>query len=149
MTNTMHHLILVPYLKEVYGIESGLHLHLLKSSCIPSIALNDLESQYTGGLIAYEYERLIGEGNPWINLYGQSANSRKAFEAAHKYFREYGYPAIPSPSLHERNILSFLEDLGYPGGEFLFFPRGMDHFSPDENKQKENFHLLNTKPSMG
>ena len=122
MTNTVHHLILVPYLEEVYGIGSELHLHLLKSSCIHSVDLNDLESQRAGGLIAYEYERLIGKGNPWINLYGQSENFWKAFEAARRHFQKYGYPSIPSSFRYGENILYFLEDLGYFGEEFIFFP---------------------------
>jgi len=122
MTNTVHHLILVPYLKEVHGIESGLHLQLLKNSCIPSTDLKDLESQYTAGLIAYEYERLIGNGNRWINLHFQSENFWKALESAQKYFQEYGYPSILSSNYYEENILSFLEDLGYSGEEFIFFP---------------------------
>jgi hypothetical protein len=131
MTNTVHHLILVPYLKEIYGIESGLHLQLLKRSCVSSVDLNDLELQYTGGVIAYEYGRLIGERNPWINLYSQSRDFQKTFETAHKHFRGYCLLTIPSPPLHKSNILSFLEDLGYPGGEFIFFPPRMDHFCSD------------------
>jgi hypothetical protein len=151
MTNTLHHLILVPYLKEVYGIGSELHLYLLKRSCIPFIGLNDREPQHIGGLIAYEYERLIGKGNPWIKLYGQSGDFQKALEAARRHFQETGYPSIPSSPCYKENIFSFLEGLGYLSEEFIFFPRGMDHSSPDENKQKQtkNLYLLNTKPSMG
>jgi hypothetical protein len=137
MTNTVHHLILVPYLKEIYGIESGLHLQLLKRSCISSDDLNDLELQHNGGLIAYEYERLIGERNPWINFYSQSGNFQRTFESAHKHFREYCLLTIPSPPLHKKNILSFLEDLGYPAGEFIFFPRKMNHSRLDVNKKKQ------------
>ena len=122
MSNTMHHLILVPYLKEIYGIESRLQFHLLKSSCTPSIDLNDQESHYTGGLIAYEYKRLVGTGNQWADLYCQSKNFWKAFKAAGRYFHEYSYPSIPSSSRYEENILSFLKDLGYLGDEFIFFP---------------------------
>jgi hypothetical protein len=122
MTNTMHHLILVPYLKEVYGIESGLHLQLIRRSIISSMNLNDLELQYSGGLIAYEYERFIEKGSGWVDLYSQSENFWKAFEAARNYFHGYGYPSIPSSSLYEENALSFLEDLGYFGEEFIFFP---------------------------
>jgi hypothetical protein len=144
MTNTVHHLILIPYLKEVYGIESELHFYLLKRSCIPFIGLNDQEPQHIGGLIAYEYERLIGEGNPLINLYSQSGDFQKAFEAARKHFREHDYPSIPSSSHYKENILSFLEDLGYPGEEFIFFPRGMDHSSSDVNKKKQREDFLST-----
>jgi hypothetical protein len=122
MTNTVHHLILVPYLREIYGIESGLHLQLLNNFCTLPINLNDRESHRTGGLIAYELERLIGKGVRWINLYGQSESFRKVFEAARKYFQEYGYPSIPSSSHYEENIFSFLEELGYFAGEFIFFP---------------------------
>jgi hypothetical protein len=131
MINTLHHLILVPYLKEVYNIGSELQLHLLKRSCVPSLDLNDHEPQPIGGLIAYEYERLIGEGNPWTNLYGQSGNFQKALEAARKHFQKIGYPSIPSPSCYKGNIFSFLGDLGYLREEFTLFPRGIDHSSSD------------------
>jgi hypothetical protein len=144
MTNTLHHLILVPYLKEVYGIGSELQLRLLKRSCIPFINLNDQEPQLIGGLIAYEYERLIGERNPWIKLYGQSGDFQKALEAARRRFQETGYPSIPSSSHYKENISSFLEDLGYPGEEFLFFPQGMDHSCSDVDKKKQREDFLST-----
>jgi hypothetical protein len=127
MTNTLHHLILVPYLKEVYGIGSELQLHLLKRSCVPSLNINDQEPQPIGGLIAYEYKRLLGEGNPWIKLYGQSGDFQKALEAARRHFQRIGYPSIPSPSCYKENIFSFLEDLGYLREEFTLFPRGIDY----------------------
>jgi hypothetical protein len=123
MTNTLHHLILVPYLKEVYDIGSELHLYLLKRSCITFIGLNDQEPQHIGGLIAYEYERLIGEGNPWIKLYGQSGDFQKSFEAARRHFQEIGSPSIPPSSRYKEKIFSFLEDLGYLGEEFILFPQ--------------------------
>jgi hypothetical protein len=132
MANTLHHLILVPYLKEVYGIGSVLHLHLLKRSCCPSVDLNDQEPQPIGGLIAYEYERLIGEGTPWIKLNGQSGNFQKALEAARRHFQKIDYPSIPSSSCYKKNIFSFLEDLGYLCQEFTFFPRGIDHSCSDD-----------------
>jgi hypothetical protein len=144
MTNTLHHLILVPYLKEVYDIGSELQLHLLKRSCVPSMNLNDQEPQHIGGLIAYEYERLIGEGNPWIKLCGQSGDFQKALEAARRHFQETGYPSIPSSPCYKENIFSFLEDLGYPGEEFIFFPRGMDLSCPDVNKKKQREDFLST-----
>jgi hypothetical protein len=132
MTNTVHHLILVPYLKGVYGIGSALHLHLLKRSCGPSMDLNDQEPQHIGGLIAYEYERLIGEGTPWIKLYGPSGDFQKALEAARRHFQKIGYPSIPSSSCYKKNIFSFLEDLGYLSQEFTFSPRGIDHSCSDD-----------------
>jgi hypothetical protein len=144
MTNTLHHLILVPYLKEVYGIGSELQLHLLKRSCVPSMDFNDQELQPIGGLIAYEYERLIGDGNPWIKLYGQSGDFQKALEAARRYFRKIGYPPIPSSSCYKKNIFSFLRDLGYLIEEFTLFPRGMDHSCPDMEKETQREDFLST-----
>jgi hypothetical protein len=144
MTNTLHHLILVPYLKEVYGIGSEVHLYLLKRSCIPFIGLNDQEPQYIGGLIAYEYERLIGKGNPWISLYGQSKDFWNVFETARRHFQETGYPSIPSSPCYKKNIFSFLEDLGYLSEEFTFFPRGIDHSCSNMGKKTQREDFLST-----
>jgi len=66
LANTVHHLILIDYLGEKYGIESRLHLHLLNHnfSILSKNSLKDKESLYAIGIIAFEYEKLI---ETWID----------------------------------------------------------------------------------
>jgi hypothetical protein len=73
IANTAHHLILVDYLKEEYGIESSLHRHLLHHNfcIIANDNSMDKESKYAKGIIAFEYEKLIGGVDRLINPYRQ------------------------------------------------------------------------------
>ena len=71
IANTTHHLILIDYLKEEYGIGSRLHPDLLHYNfrIIANDHSWDKESQHAKGLIAFEYERLIGKvdrGNKYL-----------------------------------------------------------------------------------
>ena len=124
IANTVHHLILIDYLREEYGIESGLHLHLLQHNfrIIANDKSRDKESLYARGLIAFEYERLIGKVDRVINTFCQTEFFWKAYHLAQKYFGIHGIRSIPTPSAYEENILSFMEDLGYQRENFMFFP---------------------------
>jgi hypothetical protein len=122
--NTVHHLILIDYLKGKYGIDSRLHLYLLNHNF--SILLKDSppdkESQHATGIIAFEYEKLIGNVDRLINFDHQPEFFRKSYQSAQKHFGIYGSQTIPTPSSYREDILSFLEDLGYQKQDFLFFP---------------------------
>jgi hypothetical protein len=122
--NTVHHLILIDYLKGRYGIESRLHLYLLNHnfSTLLKDSSQDKESQYATGIIALEYERLIGDVVRLINFDHQPKFFRKSYQSAQKHFGIYGFKTIPTPSSYREDILSFLEDLGYQKQDFLFFP---------------------------
>jgi hypothetical protein len=124
ITNTAHHLVLMDYLKQEYGIESNLHIYLLNQNF--NVAANDnardKESQYGMGLVAFEYERLIGEIDRAINVEHQSEFFWEAYHFAQKYFGRYGFRSIPAPSSYQEDILSFLEALGYQKEDFIFFP---------------------------
>ena len=124
IANTAHHLILIDYLRNQYGIESHLHRYLLQQN-FRSIANDndrDKESLYAKGLIAFEYERLIGEVDRVINISGQADPFWKAYHAAQKHFGGYSSEFIPSPAAYKENILSSLEELGYQREAFVFFP---------------------------
>ena len=123
-TNTVHHLILVRYLKEKYGIESTLHRRLLHQSLWLNVREyeGDRESSFANGLIAFEYNKLIGNSERPIRLFPQTEFFWKAYCSAEKHFGKYDLHSVPSPSIYAEDILSFLEDLGYPRGAFLFFP---------------------------
>ena len=124
LANTVHHLILTDYLEEKYGIDSRLHLYLLNHNF--SIFLKDRpqdkESQYATGIIAFEYEKLIGNVDRLIDLDHQTECFRKSYQSAQKHFGKYGFQTIPAPSSYQEDVLSFLEDLGYQKQDFLFFP---------------------------
>jgi hypothetical protein len=122
--NTTHHLILVDYLREKYGIGSSLHLHLLHHnfSVLAKDSPHDKESLYATGMIAFEYERLIGNVDRLIDLDHQTEFLKKSYQSARKHFGKYGFQTIPTPSVYREDILSFLEDLGYRKQDFLFFP---------------------------
>ena len=67
--NTSHHLILIDYLREEYGIGSNFHLHLLHRHFeeLARESYKDRESLYAQGLITFEYQKLggdVGEA-PW------------------------------------------------------------------------------------
>ena len=122
--NTTHHLFLIDYLREEHGISSDIHLRLLDrnfSVLVKEVAM-DVESLYAKGLIAFEYERLIGGMEKVAGVSQQPDLFWKAYRSAGKRFGSYHFPNIPVPSCHEENILSFLGDLGYDVEDFTFFP---------------------------
>ena len=124
IANTAHHLILMDYLKEEYGIGGSLHLHLLHHNfcIIANDNSRDKESQYAKGLIAFEYEKLIGKVDRVINTFRQTESFWQAYHLAQKYFGKYGFRSIPTSSSYEEDVLSFLEALGYQREDFMFFP---------------------------
>jgi hypothetical protein len=124
IANTAHHLILIDYLRNEYGIESHLHRHLLQHN-FRSIANDngrDKESICAKGLIAFEYERLIGQFDKIIRPSSQTESFWKAYHAAQECFGRYSFQSIPASSAYEANILSFLENLGYARENFVFSP---------------------------
>jgi hypothetical protein len=131
IANTAHHLILIDYLKQEYGIKDNLHTYLLHQNFC--VALNDnardKESQYGMGLVAFEYERLIGKIDEAINVHHQSEFFWKAYHSAQKHFDEYSVRSIPASSSYQEDILSFLEALGYQREDFIFFPESKRDFS--------------------
>jgi len=122
--NTTHHLFLINYLKKEYGIQSEIHLCLLQYnfSNLANETTRDLESLYSKGIIAFEYERLIGRMEDVAGVSQQPELFWKAYFSAHKRFGSYGLPDIPTSSRNEENILCFLADLGYDVEDFTFFP---------------------------
>jgi hypothetical protein len=122
--NTTHHLFLIDYLKEKHGIESDVHLHLLRHNfyLLANEHSEDIESLYAKGIIAFEYNRLIGESHKVMNSFHQAELAWKAYHSANEHFGNYCLPNIPTPSSHEENVLSFLEHLGYEREDFTFFP---------------------------
>jgi hypothetical protein len=88
ITNTVHHLILVDHLKKEYGIQSGLHLHLLHHNfdIVANDHYRDKESLYAKGLIAFECERLIGRVDRVMNIFRQAESFWEAYYSAQKYF---------------------------------------------------------------
>jgi hypothetical protein len=124
IANTAHHLMLTDYLKEDYGIEGTLHIFLLNQNfCVASNGnARDKESQYGMGLVAFEYERLIGKIDRAINVDYQSEFFWEAYHLAQKHFGGYGFRSIPAPASYQEDILSFLEDLRYERDGFIFFP---------------------------
>ena len=77
---------------------------------------------YARGLVAFEYEALIGQVNRVIALNSQSEYFRMAYRSAQEYFGAYSSSSIPTPRGYEQDILSLLETLGYRKEDFLFFP---------------------------
>jgi hypothetical protein len=124
VANTAHHLMLIDYLRNEYGIESHLHRYLLHRN-FRSIANDkgkDKESICAKGLIAFEYERLVGKVDRVFDISGQADPFGNAYHAARKRFAEYSSESIPSPAAYKGDILSFLEELGYQREDFIFFP---------------------------
>ena len=123
IVNTVHHLILIDYLKEEYGIRSDLHNQLLQHNfhIIANDHSNDRESLYAKGLIAFEYEKCIGRIDQATTLYPQTEFFWNAYHSARDHFEGYHFPSIPGPSSYENDILSFLEALGYQKEDFIFF----------------------------
>jgi len=125
IANTTHHLILIDYLKEEYGIESSLHLDLLHHNFCIIVNDNstDKESQHAKGLIAFEYEKLMGGVGRLIDPYRQPEFFSKGYCSAQKYFGNYSCSSIPTASIYKEGIVSFLEDLAYQREDFVFFPQ--------------------------
>jgi len=124
IANTAHHLVLIDYLKKEYGIEDRLHTYLLHQNfCIAANDnVRDKESQYGMGVVAFEYQKLIGKMDRTINVHHQPEFFWKAYHSAQQHFGEYSSESIPSPSVYEENILSFLQTLGYQKEDFIFYP---------------------------
>jgi len=123
IANTAHHLVLIDYLKEEYGVEDSLHIYLLNQNFCVAANDNarDKESQYGMGLVAFEYEKFIGKVDRVINIHRQTEFFWKAYHSAQKHFDKYSFRSIPAPSSYQEDILSFLEDLGYERHAFIFF----------------------------
>jgi hypothetical protein len=126
LSNTAHHLVLIDYLKDKYGVESHLHLHLLHqhSSALAKESPNDKESLCARGVVAFEYEKLIGNVDRLIDLDHQTDWFRKSYQSAQNHFGKYSVQRIPTPFFYKEDILSFLEDLGYKREDFIFLPEG-------------------------
>jgi len=124
LANTVHHLILIDYLEEKYGIDSSLHLHLLNHnfSILSKDSPQDKESLYATGIIAFEYEKLIGNVDRFIDLDHQTESFLMSYQSAQKHLGKYGLHSIPAPFSYQEDILSFLEDLSYQKQDFVFFP---------------------------
>jgi hypothetical protein len=124
IANTAHHLVLTDYLKEEYGIEDRLHTYLLHQNFCIAVNDNvrDKESQYGMGVVAFEYQKLIGRVDRVINIHCQTEFFWKGYLSAQKYFDKYSFRSVPAPSSYQEDILSFLEDLGYERHSFVFFP---------------------------
>ncbi len=133
IANTAHHLFLIDYLKQEYGIEDSLHIYLLHQNfCIAANDnARDQESEYGKGLVAYEYEKFIGRVDRVIDIYRQTEFFWKAYRSAQKHFDKYSFHSIPDPSSYKEDILSLLEGLGYPREDFVFFPEGERDFCLD------------------
>ena len=121
--NTSHHLILIDYLREEYGIGSNFHLHLLHRHFeeLARESYKDRESLYAQGLITFEYQKLGGDVGEIAPLNSPGGEIRQSYLAAQRHFDRYHSKTIPSPSAYQKDILSFLEDLGYPKEGFVFF----------------------------
>ena len=122
--NTAHHLILLDYLREEYGIMSHLHLQLLHHHFqkLAREGYEDRESLHAQGLITFEYQKLggdVGEAPPFKPPREEIGQS---YRAAQKHFGRYHPRAIPSCLSYQNDILSLLEDLEYARQHFLFFP---------------------------
>jgi hypothetical protein len=122
--NTAHHLVLIDYLREEYGMQSDLHHRLLHHNLqiIANKDWQDKESLYAKGIIAFEYEIILGKVNRLVNLDRQTEFFLTSYQSAQKHFGKYGFQSIPAPSSYKEDILCFLEDLGYQKQDFLFFP---------------------------
>lgn len=133
IVNTAHHLVLIDYLKEEYGIEDSLHIYLLNQNFCVAANDNarDKESQYGMGLVAFEYEKFIGRVDRVINIHRQTEFFWKGYHSAQKHFDKYSFRSLPAPLSYQEDILSLLEDLGYQKEDFVFFPEGKRDFCPN------------------
>lgn len=82
----------------------------------------DREALYKKGLVAFEYEKLIGGIDIVMNLAQQAESFQRAYNSALKHFGKYSFHAIPDRSSYETNIYSFIKDLGYQRKDFMFRP---------------------------
>ncbi|MGB7572722.1 MAG: hypothetical protein WBN53_02590, partial [Thermodesulfobacteriota bacterium] len=82
----------------------------------------DKESQYGLGVVAFEYEKFIGRVDRVIDIHRQTEFFWRAYHSVQKQFDKYSFRSIPPPSSYQEDILSFLEALGYPREDFMFFP---------------------------
>jgi hypothetical protein len=135
--NTTHHLFLIDYLKKECGIESDIHGRLLHQNfCIlASEVTGDVESLYAKGIIAFEYERLIGHVDRAIISIPQPQLFWRAYHAANERFGSYRFPNLPAPSIHAKNVFAFLRDLGYPVKEFVMWPEKILHSRKDHSAE--------------
>jgi len=108
IVNITHHLIFTELLKEVYKIESSLHLNLLRKNILEFLT-DENSPQYMKGLSAYEYERLVGKIEGVGNL---NPLVEDAIASAHKYFCNYNSKSIPTSPSYVNDIWSFLKDTG-------------------------------------
>jgi hypothetical protein len=124
IANTVHHLILTDYLREEYGMESHLHFRLLYNNfrIIANDKEMDEEALRARALIVFEHEKLIGVLDRTLYPPGQSESFWTTYQMAQERFGKYSSQSIPAPFTYEENILSFLENLGYPRGNFIFYP---------------------------
>lgn len=122
--NTIHHQILIDYLKEEYGIASALHpaLFLHNSRIVANGQSPDKESQYAKGLIAFECETRMSKTDREINPYRHPEFFWKAYCPAKTFFEAYSFKKIPAVSTYEEDIHFFLGDLGYRRQDFELFP---------------------------
>jgi hypothetical protein len=81
-----------------------------------------MESLYAKGLIAFEYDRLIGNVDKLVDPGRQTELFWKVYDLVKKHFGGYHLSHIPTSSNHEANVFSFLDDLGYEREDFTFFP---------------------------
>jgi hypothetical protein len=121
VSNTFHHLILIDYLKEQHGIESHVHLRLLHYHFhllhYRSYILNDEtewepEPLFAKGIIALEYDRLLGGLDRLLDFSRQTDFFRKAFRSAKNHFWKYGLKSIPTASSYREDVFSLIDDLG-------------------------------------
>lgn len=123
--NTIHHLILVGFLKEGYGITSSRHAQFLQRHFQNSgdEGSKDRELLYARGLAAFEYGKLVGPIERVINTRSQAEFFWEAYSSAKKCFGNYSSSSIPTPSDYKEDILCFLEGLRYRKKDFMFFPK--------------------------
>ncbi len=97
--NTTHHLFLIDYLRKEHGIGSDIHLRLLDRnfSVLAKEVAWDVESLYAKGLIAFEYERLIGGVENVAGVSQQPDLFWKALSLGTKTFRELLSPGYSNP----------------------------------------------------
>ena len=121
--NTTHHLFLIDHLREMHGIKSNLHLRLLHHNfrLLLKNEGEEEESLFARGIIAFEHERLVGDIDQATRLSPQPELFWRAYRSAGEHFGSYRFPSMPTPSVHQENVLSFLDDLGYDREDFAFF----------------------------
>ena len=111
--NTIHHLILVGFLKKGYGITSSRHAHFLQRHFQISgdEGSKDKDIALRKGLAAFQYGKLVGPIERVINIKSRSKFFWKAYYSAQKCFGNYGFSSIPYPPIYKEDMQSFLESL--------------------------------------